>query len=66
VDGINRLFVFESRNQSSLNRLLTASPFSLGTLNQKRLNLLNRLPGTQFKRQGVLGLDDTLLDPLWS
>jgi hypothetical protein len=30
-------------------------------LNQKRLNLLNRLPGTQFKRQGVLGLDDTLL-----
>ena len=61
VDGINRLFVFESRNQSSLNRLLTASPFSLGTLNQKRLNLLNRLPGTQFKRQGVLGLDDTLL-----
>ena len=61
VDGINRLFVFESRNQSSLNRLLTASPFSLSTLNQKRLNLLNRLPGTQFKRQGVLGLDDTLL-----
>jgi hypothetical protein len=61
VEGINRLFVFESRNQSSLNRLLTASPFSLSTLNQKRLNLLNRLPGTQFKRQGVLGLDDTLL-----
>ena len=28
VDGINRLFVIESRNQSSLNRLLTASPFS--------------------------------------
>lgn len=53
--------MFESRNQSSLNRLLTASPFSLSTLNQKRLNLLNRLPGTQFKRQGVLGLDDTLL-----
>ena len=61
VDGINRLFVFERRNQSSLNRLLTASPFSLNTLNQKRLTLLNHLPGTQFKRQGVLGLDDTLL-----
>ena len=32
VDGINRLFVVESRNQSSLNRLLTESPFSLNTL----------------------------------
>lgn len=29
VEGINRLCVFENRNQSSLNRLLTASPFSL-------------------------------------
>lgn len=61
VAGINRRVVFESRNQSSLNRLLTASPFSLDMLNQKRLNLLASLAGTQFKRQGVLGLDDTLL-----
>lgn len=61
VDGINRLVVHESRNQSSLNRLLTESPFSLGTLNRQRLNLLGSLPGTQFKRQGVLSLDDTLL-----
>src|SRR3990170_8844474 len=61
VDGINRLVVHESRNQSSLNRLLTESPFALGTLNQQRLNLLASLPGTQFKRQGVLSLDDTLL-----
>jgi hypothetical protein len=34
VDGINRLFVIESRNQSSLNCLLTESPFSLVDLNQ--------------------------------
>jgi hypothetical protein len=27
VEGINRLYVNESRNQSSLNRLLTQSPF---------------------------------------
>ncbi len=40
VDGINRLFVVESRNQSSLNRLLTASPFALAGLNQARLTLL--------------------------
>lgn len=27
VDGINRLFVVESRNLSSLNRLISKSPF---------------------------------------
>ena len=61
VDGINRLFVNESRNQSSLNRLLTESPFSLSELNQQRLKLLDSVPGTQLKRHGVLGVDDTLL-----
>ncbi len=61
VDGINRLFVFESRNQSSLNRLLTASPFSLEDLNCARLRLLGSLAGTQMKRNGVLSVDDTLL-----
>ena len=39
VDGINRLFVIESRNQSSLNRLLAVSPFGLEELNQARLGL---------------------------
>jgi DDE superfamily endonuclease len=61
VDGINRLFVLDVRNQSSLNRLLTASPFSIGALNQARLTLLQSLPGTQMKAKGVLSLDDTLL-----
>jgi len=61
VDGINRLFVHESRNQSSLNRWLTASPLDLAALNQARLRMLERLPGTQLKRQGVLSVDDTLL-----
>ena len=61
VDGINRLFVHESRNQSSLNRLLTQSPFSLDMLNEKRLALLASLPGTQMKHNGVLSIDDTLL-----
>ncbi len=49
VEGINRLFVIESRNQSSLNRLMTKSPFSRKTLNEKRLGLLASLPGTQMK-----------------
>jgi hypothetical protein len=61
VEGINRLFVFESRNQSSLNRLLTASPFSEEKLNQQRLALLESLAGTQMKKKGVLSVDDTLL-----
>jgi hypothetical protein len=61
IDGINRLFVVESRNQSSLNRLLTESPFSLETLNQARLDLLTSLPGTQMKPKGVFSVDDTLL-----
>ena len=62
VEGINRLFVIESRNQSSLNRLMTESPFSRKTLNQKRLNLLDSLPGTKMKpMKGVFSLDDTLL-----
>jgi hypothetical protein len=61
VDGINRLFVLDTRNQSSLNRLLTESPFSIGTLNRCRLALLQSLPATEMKSKGVLSLDDTLL-----
>ena len=60
-DGINRLFVLDVRNQSSLNRLLTESPFSVGELNRCRLALLQSLSGTQMKPKGVLSLDDTLL-----
>jgi len=61
VDGINRIFVYETRNQSSLNRWLNESPFSVEDLKQARLTLLNSLPGTQLKPKGVLGVDDVLL-----
>ena len=61
VDGINRLFVWESRNQSSLNRLLTASPFSLAAVNAARLAVLASTPATRRKPRGVLSVDDTLL-----
>jgi len=61
VDGINRLFVVDSRNQSSLNRLLTESPFTLESLNTARLNLLASQPETQLKPKGVFSIDDTLL-----
>ena len=61
VEGINRLFVLDVRNQSSLNRLLTESPFSVDAMNQARLTLLQSLAGTEMKPKGVLSLDDTLL-----
>lgn len=61
IDGINRLFVHESRNQSTFNRWLTASAFSEVALNEKRLALLESLPGTQLKKRGVLSVDDSLL-----
>ena len=61
VEGINRIFVIDVRNQSSLNRLLTESPFCVEALNAARLALLWDLPGTQIKPKGVLSLDDTLL-----
>lgn len=61
VDGINRIFVTDTRNQSSLNRLLHESPFHRGQVQEARLNLLWDLPGTRIKAKGVLGLDDTLL-----
>jgi len=61
IDGINRLFINESRNQSSFNRFLTASPFSLEFLNHSRLTMLDSMPGTRLKPKGVLSIDDSLL-----
>jgi hypothetical protein len=61
IEGINRMFVIDVRNQSSLNRLLTESPFSVKALNDARLELLGSLKGTRLKSKGVLSLDDTLL-----
>jgi hypothetical protein len=61
VEGINRLCVFESRNQSSLNRLLTASPFSLSDLDKARFAMMNSVAAMRLKPKGVLSVDDTLL-----
>src|SRR4029450_139619 len=54
VEGINRIFVIEVRNQSSLNRWVRESPFAVDAVNQARLALLASLPGTQLKPKGVL------------
>lgn len=61
VEGINQVCVYESRNQSSLNRLLTASPFDLAMLNQARFAMMNSIEAMRLKNKGVLSIDDTLL-----
>lgn len=61
VEGINRLCVYESRNQSSLNRLLTESPFSLANVSKARFAMMNSVEAMHLKAKGVLSLDDTLL-----
>lgn len=61
VEGINRMCVYESRNQSSLNRLLTESPFELSELEKARYTMMNSVEAMRIKAQGVLSIDDTLL-----
>ncbi len=61
IEGINRLMMVESRNQSSLNRLLTESPYEVEELNHARLQMLESVAGTKIKPKGVLSIDDTLL-----
>jgi len=65
VEGINRHFVVEVRDQSTLNRFLTASTYDVDELNQRRLDFLQTKSQTGFKTEGkykgVLGIDDTLM-----
>lgn len=61
VDGMNRVIVYESRNQSSLNRLLTESPYSEQSLEKQRLAMMASLAETEMKEKGVLSVDDTHL-----
>lgn len=61
VEGINRLCVYESRNQSSLNRLLTESPFELAAVDRARFAMMHSVEAMRLKAKGVLSIDDTLL-----
>lgn len=53
VEGINRVFVIETRNQSSLNRFIQGAACSTEALQKARLQLLWRLDGTRIKPKGV-------------
>ena len=65
---MNRFFVVQARDQSSLNRFLNTHNYDLQALNKKRLALLQSNEVTKIKavssisRGGVLSFDDTLLE----
>ncbi len=61
VTGINGEFA-ETADQSCLNRFLTAVEWNEQTLNERRLELMQRDPATRYSQQGVIALDDTLID----
>ena len=61
IDAINRLFVLDVKDQSTLNRFLTDSDYTVTSLNARRLSLMNQQKKTKLKDNGVLGLDDTFL-----
>lgn len=65
VEGMNRHFVVQVQDQSTLNRFLTNSNYDWEELNQRRLDFLQTKKETVFKPtgklKGVLGIDDTLL-----
>ncbi len=61
VTGINSEFV-ETTDQSCLNRFVTAADWSEEAINERRLELMQRDPTTRYSNQGVIALDDTLID----
>src|SRR3954468_10899992 len=61
VLGIHDEFA-RTTDQSCLNRFLTAAPWDVGALNDRRLDLLQKDPSTRYSDQGVIPLDNTLID----
>jgi len=61
VTGINGEFA-ETTDQSCLNRFLTGVAWDEQAVNERRLDLLQREPTTRYSDQGVIALDDTLID----
>ncbi len=61
VSAINREFA-DAGDQSCLNRFLTEATWDVGQLNQRRLDLLQDDPSTRYCEQGVIPIDNTLID----
>lgn len=61
VSGIAREFA-DAPDQSCLNRFLTESPWEPNHLNDQRLEWLQHDPTTCYRQDGVIPIDNTLLD----
>jgi hypothetical protein len=61
VSGINREFA-QTTDQSCLNRFLTEADWEVAQINQRRLDFLQEEPSTRYSAQGVIPIDNTLID----
>src|SRR5437667_12751016 len=61
VCGINREFA-QTTDQSCLNRFLTEADWDVAQLNRRRLDFLQEDPSTRYSAQGVIPIDNTLID----
>ena len=61
VSGINREFAVTT-DQSCLNRWITEVDWDAQALNQRRLDLLQRDSNTRYTKNGVIAIDNTLID----
>ncbi len=59
IQAINRTFM-DTKNQSSLNRFLTQSPWNVQAVQTKRLSLANQYLNAAQNPQGYLLIDDTI------
>jgi hypothetical protein len=61
ITGINGEFA-DTTDQSCLNRFLTEVDWDAKALNQRRLELLQKDSSTKYSDQGVIALDNVLID----
>jgi hypothetical protein len=61
VLGIHDEFA-QTTDQSCLNRFLTAAQWDPEALNRRRLEELQKAPSTRYSAQGVIPIDNTLID----
>src|SRR5919198_1870127 len=61
VSGINREFA-ATTDQSCLNRFLTEAPWDVERINAHRLEWLQADPTTCYRQDGVIAIDNTLID----
>jgi hypothetical protein len=61
VSGVSSEFV-DGTDQSCLNRFLTGVDWDAEKLNERRLELLQQDPSTRYHEQGIIAIDNVLID----